>query len=133
MNTPIDVWMVFQVVAATKDAAEDSLNQHVEKIGNESCVSEFEPEMDAVEEVENPHEALDKGYSKVCEIEMTVSSFSELIELVINYGPTSVDVLGPDEITMDLGEVRNSMNAVAQMMHQFLQAGAGGMMISREQ
>lgn len=132
-DQPLDVWMVFQVVAATEDAAVESLQEHVDGLETEDSVTEMDVSMEDVQEVDNPHPQLDKGYSQVCEVDMSVKTFSDLVEIVINYGPTSVDVKGPDRVAMDIGEVRNACNSVAQMMHQFLQAGAGGMMISRSQ
>lgn len=122
--------MVFDVVAATEDAATDALDDHLEKLESERAVTEFEAEMEDAESVENPHPSLEEGYSLLAEVEMTVDSFAELINLVINYGPTSVDVKAPDRVEMEIGEVRDALNAVAQIMHQFLQSGAGGMMVS---
>lgn len=132
-SEPLDVWMVFQVVATSEDAATESLEDHVQKLEGEDGVKSIEVEMDDIQEVDKPHPQVEKGYSRVCEVDMEVANFSDLVEIVINYGPTSVDVKAPDEISMDIGEIRDSLNNVAQMMHQFLQAGAGGMMISRPQ
>lgn len=133
MDEQLDVWMVFHVIAATEEAATASLDEHVEQLEAEPAVVSMATEMDEVSEVEQPHPQLEKGYSRVCEADMSVKSFASLVELVINYGPTSVEVTSPDEVTMDIGELRNALNAVAQMMHQFLQSGAGGMMISSPQ
>lgn len=131
MAEPIDVWMVFHVVAATEDAAEESLDDHIEQLEGERGVISMSAEMEDAQKVDDPHPQLDEGFSKVCEVELSVKAFSDLIDIVINYGPTSVDVKGPDSREMPIGEMRDSLNSVAQMMHQFLQAGAGGMMISR--
>ncbi len=130
-SEPLDVWMIFQVVAATEDAAVSSLDNHIEQLGTESCIMSMDVDMGEVQEVDKPHPDIEKGYSQVCEVDLEVKTFSDLISIVINYGPTSVDVKGPEQVTLDIGDVRDSMNSVAQMMHQFLQAGAGGMMISR--
>ncbi|MFB6076769.1 MAG: hypothetical protein ABEK12_01410 [Candidatus Nanohaloarchaea archaeon] len=124
MASPLEVWMVFHVVAATEEAAAESLQDHVDQLEDEGSVTEFSVEMEEVEAVDNPHPQLEEGYSKV-------AGFSDLVELVVNYGPTSVDVTAPEHVEMDVGEIRDALNSVAQMMHQFLQSGAGGMMISR--
>ncbi len=125
--------MIFQVVAATEDAARDSLEEHIEKLKTEKGVSKLEVEMEDLQEVDKPHPQIEKGYSRICEVDMQVDTFSELVSIVINYGPTSVDVKSPEEVSMDIKELRDSLNAVAQMMHRFLQAGVGGMMISKPQ
>jgi hypothetical protein len=132
-DEPIEVWMIFQVVAATEDAAVSSLDEHIEKLEMESGITSMDVDMAEVQEVDKPHPEIEKGYSRVCEVDMAVKTFSEVISIIINYGPTSIDVKGPEQVTLDIGELRDSMNSVAQMMHQFLQAGAGGMMISRPQ
>ncbi|MDY6769598.1 MAG: hypothetical protein SVU88_01360, partial [Candidatus Nanohaloarchaea archaeon] len=107
------------------------LQDHLDKLEGERSVSSFAADVDEVSEVEQPSPDLDTGYSQVAEVEMDVDSFAELVEIVINYGPTSVDVTAPEHVEMDLREVRDALNAVAQIMHQFLQSGAGGMMVSR--
>ncbi len=131
MSQPLDVWMVFHVVAATEDAARESLSNHIEKLESERSVTSFDADVDDIEQVDKPHPELDTGYSQVAEVEMTVTGFDDLIDIVINYGPTSVDIQAPDSVEMDIGEVRNALNSVAQLLHQFLQSGAGGMMVSR--
>ncbi|MDY6768920.1 MAG: hypothetical protein SVW02_02320 [Candidatus Nanohaloarchaea archaeon] len=131
MSQPLEVWMVFDVIADDEEAAKESLQDHLDNLEAERSVSSFTAEVDEVSEVEQPSPGVDQGYSQVAEIEMEVSSFAELVELVINYGPTSVDVHAPERVEMDLREVRDALNAVAQIMHQFLQSGAGGMMVSR--
>lgn len=131
MDEPLEVWMVFDVVAATEEAAQDSIDDHLEKLESEKSVVSMTSEVDEVSRVEQPSPDLDEGYSQVAEVEMEITSFSDLVGIVINYGPTSVDVKSPDRVEMDLREVRDALNAVAQIMHQFLQSGAGGMMVSR--
>ncbi|MFB6294390.1 MAG: hypothetical protein ABEI97_01390 [Candidatus Nanohaloarchaea archaeon] len=131
MSNPLDVWMVFDVLAADEEAAKESLQNHLEQLESERSVMEFSAEVGDVSEVEQPSPDMDAGYSQVAEVDMTVNSFSELVEMVINYGPTSVDVKSPETVEMELREVRDALNAVAQIMHQFLQSGAGGMMVSR--
>ncbi len=131
MADPLEVWMVFDVVASSEEAAQESLDNHLEQLENESSVSSFTADVDEVSRVEQPSPDMDEGYSQVAEVDMDVDSFSELVEMVINYGPTSVDVKAPERVEMDLREVRDALNAVAQIMHQFLQSGPGGMMVSR--
>ncbi|MDY6788968.1 MAG: hypothetical protein SVV03_03305 [Candidatus Nanohaloarchaea archaeon] len=127
----IDTWMVFEVLAGGKETAEESLEKHVESIKNLESVEVSEADFEGVEEVENPHPSLDKGYSQICELECNVEDFPTLINLVMNYGPTIIEIHGPDKIELDLREAQDSLNLVSEMMQKFLQAGAGGMMISR--
>ncbi|MCJ7478592.1 MAG: hypothetical protein MUP63_00245 [Candidatus Nanohaloarchaeota archaeon QJJ-7] len=131
MEEYLEVWMVFDVMASSEEAARESLENHLEKLEDEKSVKSFSAEVDEITRLENPSPDLDEGYSQVAEVEMEINSFSELVDMVINYGPTSVDVKSPERVDMDLSEIRNSLNSVAQIMHQFLQSGPGGMMVSR--
>ncbi|MDY6770985.1 MAG: hypothetical protein SV186_03450 [Candidatus Nanohaloarchaea archaeon] len=132
MSDGIDTWMIFEVLAKQEDAAVESLRDHVDKMKEMETVEITSEDFEDVEKVEDPHPALDKGYSQVCEVEATVDDFPTLVELVMNYGPTMIEVQGPEEITLDLGEAQDALNLVAEMMQKFLQSGAGGMMISRD-
>lgn len=133
MGEEIDVWMIFEVLAAEEKVTESSLESHVEKLGNEEGVEITETDFDDVKEVENPHPSLDKGYSQVCEVRCSADDFGTLVKIVLNFGPTMIEVEGPDKIEMNLSEMQDSLNLVAEMMHKFLQAGAGGMMISGDE
>ncbi|MDY6769408.1 MAG: hypothetical protein SVU88_00380, partial [Candidatus Nanohaloarchaea archaeon] len=106
MSELLEVWMVFDVVAAEEEAAEESLQDHLRQLENERAVSAFAADVDEVREVEQPSPDLDEGYSQVAEVEMEVDGFAELVEMVINYGPTSVDVKAPERVEMELREVR---------------------------
>ncbi len=130
MAKKIDTWMIFEVLASRKGVAEKSLKEHVEKIEKEKSVDSLEKEFDEIKEVEDPHPSIKKGFSQICEIRCKVESFSELVKIVLNYGPTMIEIEGPEKIEMDMGEMQDSLNLVAEMMHKFLKAGAGGMMIS---
>lgn len=131
MTQPLEVWMVFDVIAAQEEAARESLQNHLEMLEGERGVSSFTAEVEDVREVDQPSPGIESGYSRVAEVEMEVERFSDLVELVINYGPTSVDIQAPERLEMDLRDARDALNAVAQIMHQYVQSGAGGVMVSR--
>ncbi|MFB6216859.1 MAG: hypothetical protein ABEJ72_07825, partial [Candidatus Aenigmatarchaeota archaeon] len=57
--------------------------------------------------------------------------FDKAVELVINYGPTYIQMEGPDNYELKLSEGQNALQSVANTMHQYAQTGAGGMLISR--
>lgn len=126
----IETWMIFEVLGGQREATVKSLADHIEKLGSQGSVEITEQDFDDVEEVENPHPAIETGYSQVCELRCRVRDFPALIQIVLNYGPTMVEIEGPERIELDLGEARESLNLVAEMMQKFLQSGAGGMMIS---
>jgi len=131
VENAIETWMIFEVLAAEEDAAVESLEDHVNQLASMDTIEITSKEFDSVEEVDDPHPSLDTGYSQVCEIEADVDGFPNLIKIVMNYGPTLIEINGPESIELDLNEMQDSLNLVAEMMQKFLKSGAGGMMISR--
>ncbi len=109
--------------------AEKSLQEHVDKLEKER-INVVKKEFDDIQEIEKPKEGIEKGYSQIAEIECEVPSFPLAVNLVINYGPTMVDILEPNKIEMSLGEAQDSLNTVAGMMQRFVEAGAGGVVIA---
>ena len=127
----LQVWMVFEAVGAEKEGVVKSLEDHIETIESENGVEITEMEKDDAEEIENPHESLEKGYSQVIEIRADFEDFQKVVESVINYGPTYVQMEGPDKYELDLRESQDTLQSVANTMHQYAQMGAGGVLISK--
>ncbi|WEL19264.1 hypothetical protein [Candidatus Nanohalococcus occultus] len=127
----IKLWMVFEAVAPNKQGVENSLQDHIEMLSGDDGVQIKEKTFDEISEMENPHPGLEKGFSQVCEIRTEIDDFSKVIQTVINYGPTYVQIEGPDEINMDLKDAQESLQQVVDTMHQYANSGAGGMLISR--
>ncbi|MFB6241381.1 MAG: hypothetical protein ABEJ36_01090 [Candidatus Nanosalina sp.] len=127
----VNLWMVFEAVAPEREGLEDSLEDHLEKLESEKGVEIVESEIDEVSKVEDPHPGLDEGFSQVCEVRTDIDDFSKAVELVINYGPTYVQLEGPDNYEITLREGQETLQNVANTMHQYAQMGAGGVLISR--
>ena len=126
----IELWMVFEAVAPSREDLEDSLDDHIEKMKSENELEIAEYEIEESEEVENPHPGLDKGFSQVAEVRAEAENYTRAIKTVINYGPTYVQVEGPDTYEMDLSDTQKSLQEVANMMHKYAQMGVGGVLVS---
>ena len=123
--------MIFEAVAASKEAVEGSLDEHLEKLGNEPDADIVETTLEEVENVENPHPDLEEGYSQVAEVEVKASSFEEAIALVINYGPTYIQLESPDTYELSLKEGQETLQDVADIMRRYAKMGVGGMLVSK--
>ncbi len=125
------LWMVFEAVSPTKEKLEGALKDHIDTIENEKGVEVVESEIDDIDELENPHPGLEKGFSQVAEVRLDIDSFAKAIELVINYGPTYIQLEEPEEVTLGLREGQEALQNVADTMHKYAQTGTGGVLISR--
>jgi hypothetical protein len=126
----IELWMVFEAVAPSKEELEESLDDHIEKMESEEGLEITEAEVEETEEVENPHPGLEKGFSQVAEVRAEAETFTRAVKTVINYGPTYVQIEGPDRFEMDLPDMQNSLQEVADTVHQYAQMGIGGVLVS---
>lgn len=124
--------MVFEAVAPTEEALGDALGDHLDKLKNEEKGVEIvELEKDEVSKIEDPHPDLEEGFSQVAEVRAEIEGFDTALDVVINYGPTYVQLEGPDKYEIDLREGQDALQSVANTMHQYAQMGAGGVLISR--
>lgn len=126
----VTVWMVFEAVGPEKEGVEKSMEDHVNTLSEDKGVEILETDEEEIKEMEDPHPSIDKGYSKVIETRIEFDSFTKAIETVINYGPTYVQVEGPDSYELKLGESQEMLQEIANTMHQYAQMGAGGVLVS---
>ena len=122
--------MVFEAIAKTEEGIDESLDDHIEQLESEDYVDVLETEIDESEEMENPHPDVEKGYSKVIETVIEVETFTQAIKVTINYGPTYVQLESPERWEMDLKDGQESLQEVANTMHQYAQMGPGGVIVS---
>jgi len=123
--------MVFEALSPREQDVEDSLNDHLEKLKSEDDLEVTSVEKEDVERMEDPHEDLDEGYSQVVEVKADVENFTRAIKTVLNYGPTYIQIEGPENFEMDLSDMQNSLQEVATTMQQYAQMGLGGVLLSR--
>ncbi len=120
-----------EVMAIREEAAEKALRKHVEKIEEQNGIEVYKKEFDEPEEVENPPtDKASKAYSQIVEIEFVVSSVKNLITFSMLYGPSSIEVIEPDEVHIKVDELQDMANSVAALIHQYASQGAGGIVTS---
>jgi hypothetical protein len=123
--------MWFDVLAATKEAAEESLKTHIEKIKKlENCIVVRENFQETIE-VEKPLPRVEKGYSKAVEIEILTKDIETLLSITIFFAPSAVEVLEPDSLKISAASIQTIMNTVADLLHRFASQGIGGVVIAR--
>jgi hypothetical protein len=125
----LQTWMMFEVLAIKEDVTKQSLENLINKLEKDERVKIFKKKFSETEKVEKPMKNIDTGYSQVCEIELLTKSFDNLVQLVIEYGPSAVEILKPEKFKIELGEAQGILNTIAEMMHRFASAGIGGVVL----
>ena len=126
----LDVWFSIEALAVEKDVVEKALKKHVEKMGNVRDILVYEEEFSEAIKVENPMKNVAEGYSQVVKIKFFAKNLAVLISVVLTYGPSAIEILGPERVEMRIDEVQNIVNLLAGVVHQFAAAGVGGIIIT---
>ncbi len=127
----IDVFMTFEVLAVTEDAAKEALEKHIEKLLADERAKVYGKKFHEIQKVEKPMKNVAEGFSYFCEVNLVTKNLDDLVQLVIEYGPSSTEILRPNKLEIDIGEAQAILNTLANMMHSFAAAGLGGIVISR--
>jgi len=125
----IKTWFAVEVMATDKDITEHSLKEHIEKLEKVKGALVFGKEFKSIERVENPPKNVLVAYSQIAEVELIVKDLLTLITVVITFGPSAIEILEPRELRIKIDEVQNIVNFLAGLIHQFAQAGVGGIVI----
>ena len=127
----IRAWMMFEVLAVNEETTKNSLESLLNRLEEDNRIKMYKKEFGEIKSVEKPMKNIDMGYSLTCEAEMISKKFDNLIQIVMEYGPSAIEILEPKCINIDAGEAQIILNSVSQIMHQFAAAGAGGMVFIR--
>jgi hypothetical protein len=123
-------WMMIEVLAVTEKAAKSALEKHIQKMGREKRTIIYNKKFHEIKKVEKPLPKIEAAYSYVAELELVTQAYDQLIYLVMNYGPSSIEILEPEKLKIDMGEAQSILNSVAEMIHKFVAAGIGGLIIN---
>lgn len=126
----IKVGFMIEAMAISGEAVESALKKHVEKMEKEKGVLIIKKDFKPNTEVEKPLPNIEKGYSQVVDVELVAESFDKLVYMSMNYGPSAIEILEPDKITLDFGEAQGILNSIASIMHTFAAMRGGGVLVS---
>ena len=124
--------MMIEVLAANRDAAKSALEKHVDSLAGHKQVILYKREYSDIEKIENPlpkRPDIKEAYSYVVEVECALHRYEDLIAAVMTYGPSSVEILEPSSLKLELGEAQGIVNTIADMIHKFVAAGVGGIIV----
>jgi hypothetical protein len=124
----IEVSFLIEAMAVDKEVVENALKEHVDKMSKE--VSVYDTQYQETVDVKDPAPDVEKAYSRLCEVKFFVKNVETLIRVVLLYGPSSIEILSPNHKEVNIEELQNISNTLAGLLHQFAQAGAGGVVIS---
>lgn len=124
-----NVWLAFEGLAVNEETIKSALEGLVERLETDQKVKIYEKEFLEPVKVENPLKGIKDAWSQVVNIKFVIKSFKDLVQLVIEYGPSAIEVLEPSKSQLQIGDAQDILNNVAGMMHRYAAAGMGGTVV----
>jgi hypothetical protein len=125
----IQTVMMIEVLASTEEAAKSSLEKHVASLEKEKKTLVGRKDFKGIRKIDNPLPNVEVGYSNIVELEVLAENLETLVYLAMNYAPSSIEILRPEKIELDMGEAQGILVSVADMLHKFARQGLGGVVI----
>ena len=60
------------------------------------------------------------NFTSFMEVECSMTSFSDVINMIVNYGPSSVELIKPKEVRLSLSESQDVLNEVTSAVHYYI-------------
>ena len=118
--------MMFEVLAVNEKVTKESLESLMNRLDEDNMIKMYKKEFGEIKKVEKPMKNIEVGYSLTCEVELISRNFDNLVQVVMQYGPASIEILDPKKIGLDAGEAQGILNSISLLIHQFAAARAGG-------
>jgi len=126
-----DVWLAFEALAIKPEVVKSALESLVERLDSDQKVKLYHKEYLESKKVENPLKGIKEAWTQVANVKLVAKNFSDLVQVIIEYGPSAIEILSPSNSQLSLSEAQDILNNVAGMMHRFAAAGLGGTVIVR--
>jgi hypothetical protein len=123
-------WMMIEAMAINKDAVRTALEKHIKNLTGEKNIIILKKAEGEIKKVDAPFPNIKEAYSQVIELDVLTLNYDTLIYIVLNYGPSAVEILKPDKIVLNQGEAQGVLNSLAALVHRFAAMGGGGLMVS---
>lgn len=125
-----DVWFAIEALAKDKEVVNSALEKHIEKLEAMEGAFVYDKKFRGAESVENPIKGVKKAFSQVTEVKLMIRDLFTLLNIVMLFGPSAIEVMSPEKKEIRIDEIQNIANQIAGIVHQFASAGVGGIVIT---
>jgi len=124
-------WFVFEALAINEKVAKESLEILTDRLDKDNRVKIYKRVFGEAKRVEKPLKDIEFGYSVTCEVNLVSKNFDSLAQIVMEYGPSAIEIYEPEKFILKAGEAQTILNSIAYMMHSLAAAGAGGIVFMK--
>ncbi len=106
----IDARFIIEVQGNDKDFVDKAIHNLVEKMSKEEGVLIYERNFDEVIEIDK------NWYSTNVELSLVAKNFETLAKLAACYGPSVVEIIEPNKITLSAAEAQETLVSIAEVV-----------------
>ena len=126
----IEAWFSIEALAVSKETVENSVKSLIDNLSEFPDVFVYEHKIYDAVLVKEPMKDISEAYSQIADIKLFAKDLITMVNISAVFGPSSVEIISPKKKTVEMGEIQNTCNALAALVHQFAAAGVGGIVIS---
>ncbi|MBI4162896.1 MAG: hypothetical protein HY513_04380 [Candidatus Aenigmarchaeota archaeon] len=126
----IEAWLSIEALAVSKETVESSVKSLIENLSRFPGVFVYEHKVHEAVLVKNPMKGVEEAYSQIADVKLFAKDLITMLNISAVYGPSAVEIIGPKKKTVEMGEIQNTCNALAALVHHFAAAGVGGIVIA---
>jgi len=108
--------MIIELMGRPAEHAKQSLEKHAGKLRQEKGVEVFSI---SVSEPKRIEDAKTEIYTCFAEVELETENFAKLTDLIFDFMPSSVEVLSPENIKMNIADSTNFLNNLSGRLHRY--------------
>ena len=126
----IESIFMIEAIAVNKEFVEESLKGHIDKLQSIKDVFVYDVQFMETIKIDKPLKNIDEAYSQIVEVKLFSKNVFTLLTLIVLYGPSSIEILGPNSTNVNIDELQHISISIADLIHQFAAAGAGGIVMT---
>ena len=125
----IRVTMMVEALATTEDAAKTALEKHIGAMDREEGIIKYKADWGEIKKVDRPFKNVEVAYSLIVEVDFVAHSFERLVWAVMTFCPSSIEILEPENLKLDMGDAQGILNSISDIIHRFAAMGVGGVVV----
>jgi hypothetical protein len=107
--------MIVEMAGRPAEHVKDSLTKHIEILNNVKDAEVHSIKVSEPKEIENSN----KMFTCFAEADFEIPSFARLSETMFDFMPSSVEVIEPAQVIMNMNEATDLLNNISGRMHRY--------------
>lgn len=104
--------IIFELVGKPKEHIEKTIKAYIENVESQEDLIILDKEIEPAEEME------DHVFSTIADVKLLAKNLEKLTWLCINFTPASIELLGPEKMTLEQQDITHWMNDLLARLHE---------------